>query len=207
MNKGLESLSVDWVREGWSVYAKERARSIGNNRALLKLKKHLPLFQLIDRSCRGDAGTLDLDALFMALGPGGLAPFGRPWRALSDLGSVPPMGAKSLDDARCMERCREMLRTAEKCWYGTILEEYWAHLLRKKDSLVAKGWETAGFAPRTLATYMKAAVQFLQFMGEPRAEDTKPMPLSRWSREFYRAYPGYTTSIQQFFKLVKYRRK
>ena len=202
VNKGLESLSVDWVREGWSAYAKERARSIGSNRALLKLKKHLPLFQLVDRSCRGDAGTLDLDALFMGLGSGGLASFGKPWRALSDLGLVPPMGSKTMDDARCMERCREMLRTAEKCWYGTILEGYWTHLLRKKDAQVAKGWETAGFAPRTLAAYMKAAVHFLEFMGDPQAEDTKAIPLSRWSRDFYNAYPGYTASILAFVKYL-----
>ena len=95
-----------------------------------------------------------------------------------------------------------MLRAAEKCWYGPTLEGYWTHLLRKKDAQVAKGWETAGFAPRTLATYMKAAVQFLQFMGEPQAEDTKRMPLSRWSREFYNAYPGYTASIQAFVKYM-----
>ncbi len=181
---------------------------------MLKLKKHLPLFQLVDRSCRGDAGTLDLDALFMGLGPGGLAPFGRPWRALSDLGRVPPMGAKSLDDARCMERCREMLRTAEKRWYGPILEGYWTHLLRKKDAQVAKGWETAGFAPRTLVAYMKAAVHFLELMGGsmilaergPKSlalDKGKRALLVRSSREYARLHPGYENSVRLFLKYLE----
>ncbi len=203
LDEGLKVLRLEWVREGWMAYAKERRSALSANQAAIKLKKHLSFFLMLEEASVGAQEKLDLDELFDLLKGQSVGKYHKPWRVLAAQGWVPALDSPEMGTARRMAWCRRMLDEAATEWYGHVLKEYWEYLVAENRRWGKKGWnEYACYSPRTMASYIRAAALFLEAVGDVSGGEVSYKSFRLYYDEICRLYPGHRNSMQPFLKFI-----
>ena len=205
LTKFVSTLSNPFVRELCTGFFADLAAKVGYGKVRIKIKTYLPFFEEVDRNF-SSAAEITKGAILERFGTHWLIRWESPLCYMQKTGVLLLGSSEEIQAAMVKERMARLLAKHEGVW-TRLLEDYQQTLWEIRDRYRVRGWlgTMSRFRPRTVLALFRAAVAFLESLGDEVRESTQieQLHLDR----FLLKKNGYRTSITKFLWYLKRKRK